>query len=366
MLRPTTLFVFVTASTLVLPVHSLRNSSDHDVRISVLPRSFQSIGALTQLQDEHSAKPEKDRAAALFSLDRGSESSTRQGEGEAAALFSLDRVSDSSALQSTAVEKPTVSGSASESESEKAKERATAQLEEVALERQQVMQNAERLDREMNEQYAALGGDEAGGNHGAGSLVSVAETESAPGTTKELTEDEQFDALEKQTDSIMKWFQQIKSLRKERDQLKAKKDAAVKGASSAGINQEDIAKKILAPAPDVATSKSKSDGKTQGSGLLEKRQKLSGLMASSALEMAKLQSAASDVMTGLDAYAVWQKRNDDGAESQAEAARVKAQLDSAVKFLAEHEDSIDYHTEQIDAMMRETGNAAESSRISKL
>jgi len=312
--------VFLTASVLVVSVHPSREPTNESERyphppegvsVSVSPRSFHM--ALTQVHDEQNVQPE-DKAAEL-----------------------------AQPLERPAGESQSASGIKSGSQDE-----AKAKLEEVALETQRVVADSDRLDAEMHAQYTALLGDEVPQAGTPNALVSVGETQSPP------SEDEQFAALESQTENIMQWFQQLKKLRHERDSLKAKKDAAVKGASSAGMRPEDIAKKLLTNSPpETPKSKPEADPKPMGGSLMEKREELASVMASSAIEMAQLQHAAANVVTSLDAYKTWKNRINDSAESAAEAVSVKAKLDAAMKFLKEHENTIDNRRNQINAMMRE-------------
>jgi len=192
-----------------------------------------------------------------------------------------------------------------------------AKFQALARERQRVKHLSDDLDRQMQEQFAVL--FESDEEVKAAALLSMDEAESS------ATEDEHFAELEQMTNNVVQYFQQIKQLKEARDKARAETDAAVKEATVAAQRQQSSLQ----------------------------RQHLAGVMASSAVEMAKIEGAAADVMAGLDQLAEWKKRDDDSPKSLAEAVKVKAKLAAAVQFLKEHEGVVEKRADQINALMKE-------------
>jgi len=267
-----TILVFITAASLVF-AHSSHDEDKGKVQISVSPSHL-------QLSDESVA--------------------LRKGMAEAGLDFDLDQ-----------------------------KVLARTKLQQLSLEKKRVKEMADNLDRQMQEQYAALLGSEV---DKVASLMGVAADGDGGSKT---SEDEQFAQLEEQTNNIVHWFSQLKQLREDRDKVKAQKELAAKAASSVGLSLEEVHQELTS----AATS--------------EHRQHLASLMASSAIEMAQIESAAGNVMSGLDQLGEWKKRQDNSPESLAEASKVKAKLSDALNFLKEHEDIVEKRTDQINSMMKE-------------
>jgi len=109
-----------------------------------------------------------------------------------------------------------------EQENHQQKQAVKAALHAVATDKQHVTDLYEKLNQELN---------------------GIATSLKNPGSP--LSEDEQFAQLEKQTENVVEWFKKLKTLRAERDKMKAKKNAAITEASNLGLSHDDIAKDLL-------------------------------------------------------------------------------------------------------------------------
>merc|ERR1719198_889884 len=93
----------------------------------------------------------------------------------------------------------------------------------TAEEKMAVIAEAENTLAKMNEGMAAFHKQSDALNAQMRSMVAPVEL---PNAAQSAAEDAKFDELEKQTQNIMKWFTELKSLRVQRDKLKAQKDHA--------------------------------------------------------------------------------------------------------------------------------------------
>merc|ERR1719487_2237659 len=132
--------------------------------------------------------------------------------------------------------------------------------------------------------------------------------------------------------------------------MKAQRADAVKDAETLGISKAEVQKELGESATPPAQKDAKAD-------MAAKKQHLADVLASSAVEMAQIESASNDVMVGLEAFAKWKQREaagDKSPESLKEAAKVKDKLDKALRYLQDHEGMIDQRSNQINALLKET------------
>jgi len=282
------------------------------------------LGALTQLHEENiteSSESKLSRAIDNSGLDNRELGSDQDGQ--------------------TALVRPAGKGSGSNEAVEH--EQAKATLQEYLDENQQFQADAGNFDKGMAEEMAGILAEEAHVAH---------EDDTRPKGKDPNDEDKKFAKLEQMTKIILAWFNKLKALKQKRDAVRAKKEAALHAAVKLGLatsTSGEEAKKV--------------DGPDKASGLLEtreaqekeeKRKKLASVLFSSAIELARMQTAASDVMTGLSDYEQWKHRphrQHDSAESQEEETRVKAKLKDAMKFLKDRERAADLSSKQISTLM---------------
>jgi len=214
---------------------------------------------------------------------------------------------------------------------------AERKLQAMAKERARLYKMAEDLDHKMHKQYAELMASEASKSaEKSASLLSIKDAQE--GNQRE-EEDRMFAELEQQTKNIVNWFQELQEIRHSRDELEAQSKEKVQ---SAGLIQQQ--------AETEAYEGHEADEK-----LGKKKQELADVMAISAVEMAQIQKAAADVEEGVKDFAKWKENQDNSPESLAEAAKLQAKFKKAMAFLKDHEGMVEIRTNQINALMKETG-----------
>lgn len=214
---------------------------------------------------------------------------------------------------------------------------AERKLQAMAKERTRLYKMAEDLDHKMHKQYAELMASEASKSaEKSASLLSIKDAQE--GNQRE-EEDRMFAELEQQTKNIVNWFQELQEIRHSRDELEAQSKEKVQ---SAGLIQQQ--------AETEAYEGHEADEK-----LGKKKQELADVMAISAVEMAQIQKAAADVEEGVKDFAKWKENQDNSPESLAEAAKLQAKFKKAMAFLKDHEGMVEIRTNQINALMKETG-----------
>jgi hypothetical protein len=214
---------------------------------------------------------------------------------------------------------------------------AERKLQAMAKERARLYKMAEDLDHKMHKQYAELMASEASKSaEKSASLLSIKDAQE--GNQRE-EEDRMFAELEQQTKNIVNWFQELQEIRHSRDELEAQSKEKVQ---SAGLIQQQ--------AETEAYEGHEADEK-----LGKKKQELADVMAISAVEMAQIQKAAAEVEEGVKDFAKWKENQDNSPESLAEAAKLQAKFKKAMAFLKDHEGMVEIRTNQINALMKETG-----------
>jgi len=214
---------------------------------------------------------------------------------------------------------------------------AERKLQAMAKERARLYKMAEDLDHKMHKQYAELMASEASKSaEKSASLLSIKDAQE--GNQRE-EEDRMFAELEQQTKNIVNWFQELQEIRHSRDELEAQSKEKVQ---SAGLIQQQ--------AETEAYEGHEADEK-----LGKKKQELADVMAISAVEMAQIQKAAADVEEGVKDFAKWKENQDNSPESLAEAAKLQAKFKKAMALLKDHEGMVEIRTNQINALMKETG-----------
>jgi hypothetical protein len=233
---------------------------------------------------------------------------------------------------------------AEKQQAEVAKAGAKRKLEELAIQKKQVLDHADALDRKMNTQYAELLGTKVSE---VASLLQSGTEEEAAGKT--LSEDEMFAQLEKQTNTIVQWFAELKSFRQQRDELKARRQAAEEAASKLGLSAERV------KVPPKTEAVKSSNLQMSPADVAAKHKNLAAVMASSAMEMAQIKKASDDVMVLLDEMTEWRRKQDTSPTAVAEAAKIQAKLSKAMDFLKEHENTVNARATQINALMKDVG-----------
>lgn len=214
---------------------------------------------------------------------------------------------------------------------------AERKLQAMAKERARLYKMAEDLDHKMHKQYAELMASEASKSaEKSASLLSIKDAQEG---NQQEEEDRMFAELEQQTKNIVNWFQELQEIRHSRDELEAQSKEKVQ---SAGLIQQQ--------AETEAYEGHEADEK-----LGKKKQELADVMAISAVEMAQIQKAAADVEEGVKDFAKWKENQDNSPESLAEAAKLQAKFKKAMAFLKDHEGMVEIRTNQINALMKETG-----------
>lgn len=219
---------------------------------------------------------------------------------------------------------------------------AERKLQAMAKERARLYKMAEDLDHKMHKQYAELAesiadNTEAKASKSApASLLSIKDAQEG---NQRAEEDRMFAELEQQTKNIVNWFQELQEIRHSRDELEAQSKEKVQ---SAGLIQQQ--------AETEAYEGHEADEK-----LGKKKQELADVMAISAVEMAQIQKAAADVEEGVKDFAKWKENQDNSPESLAEAAKLQAKFKKAMAFLKDNEGMVEIRTNQINALMKETG-----------
>jgi hypothetical protein len=243
--------------------------------------------------------------------------------------------------------------------------KAASQLKTLAQGSEKVRQMATELDERMQMEYAKLLRSEvADATSKAASLLDE---------NSDAALDRKFAEMEEQTQSIMAWFDQLKEIKQARDAMRKQKDQALKEAESAGLTNAEVQhelsgssetsqKTLPAQLPQETSPQhlqrlaAKVDSKPVASDAPQKREnakRLADVVAKSAFEMAQIEGAAGDVMEALDGFEKWKSSQDSSPESLDRAAKVKAKLDKAMKFLEEHEGAVEQHSSEIDDLMRQ-------------
>jgi hypothetical protein len=369
----------------VVLVQASRDSSDkEDVKVSVGPRSFQLAGAKTQVEasqdtalaqlDQKSiAQPTENNELKNIAKHMLEHSETDSGKSSLSAAELDQRAmratadassgmsqirSDSMDLRKAVMELGLNHGlvaSAHEARVTTAAndmDRARSKLHDVAQEQMQLKKTVNDMDRTMEMEHAQF-------LDGLNKLNEVAHGASTS-LAQEFAEneDEQFAQLERQTQNIQKWFDNLKQVKQMKDQMQSKKVEAVKEAEAAGLSSAEVQKELSVrnlPVAPSALELSDVPSKVDDKAKVDKRKHLANVMEDSAVEMAQIESAANDVMNGLDEFAKWKESEDQSPESQEKAAQVKAKLDRALQFLREHEGSVDQRSQQIDKLMKDAG-----------
>jgi len=330
MCRATIIRVLWLTQALVCFAHSARDDEEKEnVHIEVRPRSFSQIHENEQMNA--TASTVQQTSSGMQAVGDESKNVRKQVE-ELEALSGLEHEAQPSASQVM-----------------QAKEK----LAELALERKSVLEHADKLERQMHEQYAAMIGNEVGN---VASLLSVSQKEDR----STLSEDEKFAELEKHTNQLTQWFSELKALRAERDAMIAHKEAASSVGATLGLKAEDMESQITALASKAKQQEAAARAAAQDKlapALVsdEQRKQLANVMASSAIEMAQIKTASDDVLTALDALTDWKKRDDNSAESHEEAVKVQAKLSKAMTFLQEHEGIVNTRAKQINELMKDAG-----------
>jgi len=356
-----TILVFCTVAALVHASRDDESQTKGDVKVSVGTRSFKHE-ALAQL---HQTLMPEDKGSAT------AESLAQAGVRAAAEASSgLNSVHDQSAKLRQAMDELDLDSGLDEAAKEdedskaKAKVKAEAKLQEVAVEMKHVTDWADDLDRRIHDQYDVLHGNKAapvdpektlGILEGVAakididkaSLLSIGQQFDIDSSKLTQSEAEQLVQLEKQTNTVMSWFEEFKDFKFAMEQMRGHKNAALKEAQDLGMTQEQIQQVLAKPPP--------MENQPKMAGTPEQRKQLADVMASSAVEMAQIESAANEVMKGLDEFSAWKQKDDKSPESLAEAAKVKAKLDKAMQFLKEHEGAVEERSGQIDTLMKQVG-----------
>jgi hypothetical protein len=277
----------------------------------------------------------------------------------------------------------------------KQRAQAKSKLREVADERQRLMSYADKLDSQLRGMYKSLVGteyvdtdlQEQQAKHNldeqqklveeqrrletvaqkfGDSEVSLAEAEkeyqaiTAMGRRASMaqlqersspdksTEDAQFDKLEQETYNILSWFDKLKTLKHQRDSLKAKREEATQAAKKLGLSQEEIAKQ-LAHVDDSSNAEP-----VRASSLVQfsTHQELTKMMATSALDMQRIEDTADDVMRSIAAFGEWKQRSDDSPTSIRQGIALKDKLQADISFLQQSEHLINDRANQVNKFLR--------------
>jgi hypothetical protein len=298
---------------------------------------------------------------------------------------------------------------------EEARSRVRAKLHQVGLEHERLTAKAGKMEMLMHDQFAQMFGEQAktatphfsSKEHYVGdntvvfdpppfpspqalsqSLAELRNDVSQSAAVSGKSEEEALKELEHHTAQLLQWRDAMGRLKDERDAMWVRKSEAIREALRAGMSLDDIQNElggsVAAPAPPaqkedpldnsgkerqelMAAERADELARKQQAGepvreaahkdeASAKKQQLANVMANSAVEMAQIESAATDVMNGLDDFKKWKGRDDNSPQSLLEAKKVKEKLDKAIRFLKEHEGMIDQRTSQINDLLRETGH----------
>lgn len=105
-----------------------------------------------------------------------------------------------------------------------AQDKAKAKLRQVGSDYQRLMEMTNNLDKH---------------------LERITGNSEKPQINTEDAEDAQFAALQKQTEHINEWFNKLKELKSQKDEVKAKKDEEVQAAAILGITPSEIQKELI-------------------------------------------------------------------------------------------------------------------------
>jgi hypothetical protein len=224
------------------------------------------------------------------------------------------------------------------------------------------------LESQMQKQYDHFTADES------------TQSNLASGEKLKLQEQE-LGELEQGTANIMKWMNQIKKLKMAREEMnpsakKQSSDATLLAHVEMKQNVESHASAATLAAHEDMERQSGAAATTSSARLsrpshiygphlsasvflqLAQNRSLSESIATSAVELMQIKSAAEEVMRSVDKLGEWKQRADGSAESSKEAAMLKARLSKALAFLEGHKSLISRRANELNDLMKGLGVSA--------